>query len=155
MRWEDWASAMSFSRRRPPLVRQTHADSCWAAVLESWSRVSGRFPDQRQSALIARWGEGPTAGITPLNKIPQIAAAFGLGWGGYPGTDLVGYLEQHLPDSHVFCAYSRGSYTHAVLVYRFSDAGNVSYMDPDGGRDRWRPSDWFMQRGPYVLMYKR
>jgi hypothetical protein len=67
----------------------------------------------------------------------------------------VGYLEDHLPQSHIFCAYTRGAYTHAILIYRFSDRNNLSYMDPDGGNDRWKLIDWFLDRGPYVLMRRR
>ncbi|MGE5715384.1 MAG: hypothetical protein ACM369_01945 [Acidobacteriota bacterium] len=143
---------MSISRRRPPIVRQTHADSCWAAVLESWSIVDGHIPRQHQQALINQWGEGGTGGITPLTKIPVIASALGLQWGGFPPESLVTYLEGHLPRSHVFCAYTRGAFTHAILIYRFSDRNNISYMDPDGGHDRWKDIDWFLARGPYVLM---
>ena len=143
---------MSISRHRPPIVRQTHVDSCWAAVLECWSLVDGRIPRQQQQPLIHHWGEGDTGGITPATKIPIIAAALGLAWGGFPADSLVGYLEDHLPESHIFCAYTRGAFTHAILIYRFSDRNNISYMDPDGGHDRWKEIDWFLDRGPYVLM---
>lgn len=68
--------------------------------------------------------------------------------------ELVSYVERHLPDSYVFCAYTRGSFTHAVLIHRFSDNGDISCMDPDGGHQRTHRSDWFMHRGPYVLMRK-
>ena len=127
---------MNISRVRPRIVAQTHVDSCWAAVLESWSLVDHRIPRQHQQQLIHRWGEGGTGGITPLTKIPLIASALGLFWGGFAPDALVGYLENHLHTSHVFCAYTRGAYTHAILIYRFSDRNNVSYMDPDGGHDR-------------------
>ena len=146
---------MSITRHFPPIVRQTLQDSCWAAALESWSRVDPQITDVRQPALISRWGEGATGGITPAVKIPVIAAAYGLAWGGFPSSQLEGYLRSRLPGSHVFCAYTRGRFTHAVLIYRLSGGGNVSYMDPDGGHDRWRSLDWFRQRGPYVLMRKR
>lgn len=143
---------MSISRIRPPIVRQTHVDSCWAAALESWSRADPRIPRQHQEALVTRWGEGATGGITPAIKIPRIAATFGFQFGAFQPTDIVGYLEDHLPHSHIFLAYTRGRYTHAVIVYRFSDRNNLSYMDPDGGHDRSHYIDWFMDRGPYVLM---
>ena len=145
---------MTISRRIPPLVAQTLIDSCWAAALESWSRVDPRIPDRRQEDLIQLWGEGPTGRITPATKIPVIAAAMGLAWGGFRAEDLVSYLQQHLRSSHVFCAYTRGDYTHAVVIYRISDRGNISYMDPDGGRDRWHPVSWFTEHGPYALMRK-
>jgi hypothetical protein len=48
--------------------------------------------------------------------------------------------------------YTIGDYTHAVIIYRLSDRGNISYMDPNGGYDRWQPVTWFQAHGPYVLM---
>jgi len=71
------------SRTCPGWVRQTLENSCWAAVLESWSRADPRMMRLRQQSLIATWGEGPTGGITPVTKIPQIAAAYNLQWGGF------------------------------------------------------------------------
>lgn len=146
---------MTITRRFPPIVAQTLTDSCWAAALESWTRVDPRMADRRQAALIQQWGEGPTGGITPAAKIPVIAGAMGLAWGGFDANGLVPYITQHLPNSHIFCAYTRGGFTHAVMIYRLSDRGNISYMDPDGGHDRWKPITWFQARGPYVLIRKR
>jgi hypothetical protein len=145
---------MSVTRRVPPIVAQTLEDSCWAAALESWSRVDPRMPDRYQAALIDMWGEGDTGGITPVIKIPIISSALGLTYGGsaYAPSALVPYLTEHLPTSHVFCAYTIGDYTHAVIIYRLSDRGNISYMDPNGGYDRWQPVTWFQAHGPYVLM---
>lgn len=143
---------MSITRRVPPIVAQTLVDSCWAAALESWSRVDPRIPDRQQAQLIQQWGEGPTGGITPASKIPPIAAAMGLRYGAFTAADLVPYLSEHLPHSHIFCAYTRGSYTHAVIIYRMSDRRNISYMDPDGGHDRWQSISWFNKHGPFVLM---
>jgi hypothetical protein len=143
---------MNISRLRPPIVAQTHVDSCWAAVLESWSIVDGQIPRQYQQRLIHRWGEGGSGGITPLTKIPVIAAALGLQWGGFHSDALVTYLESHLTESHIFCAYTRGAFTHAILIYRFSDRNNISYMDPNGGHDRWKDMQFFLDRGPYTLM---
>ena len=109
---------MDLTRYRPPIVAQTHVDSCWAAVLERL--VDRRRADSRASisSLIRRWGEGGTGGITPLTKIPVISAALGLSWGGFDSDGLVTYLEAHLPESHIFCAYRRGAYCHAILIYR-------------------------------------
>jgi hypothetical protein len=145
---------MTITRAMPPIIRQSRIDTCWAAVLESWSRIDGRLPSLRQEPLIGLWGEGPTGGITPRTKIPAIAHAYGLQFGGFNGGELVQRLQGFLSQSHMFCAYTRGAYTHAVLIYRLSDRGNISYMDPDGGHDRWQTIDWFNQRGPYILMRK-
>ncbi len=146
---------MTISRRVPPLVAQTSEDSCWAAALESWSRVDPRIPDRHEKDLVRLWGEGPRGGITAATKLPVIAAAMGLTWGCYQPYDLVSFLEQHLPTSHVFCAYCRGGgFSHAVVIYRLSDRGNISFMDPDGGRDRWRSFHWFVGHAPFALMCK-
>jgi hypothetical protein len=146
---------MTISRRIPPMVAQTKLETCWAAALESWSLVDPLIPHRKQADLVRIWGEGAAGGITPQTKIPIIAAAMGLGWGGFQAVDLVPYIQKHLPDSHIFCAYTRGHFTHAVLIYRISDHGNISFMDPDGGRDRWHPVTWFTNHGPYALMRKR
>ncbi|MEO5628522.1 MAG: hypothetical protein ABIQ62_01990 [Thermomonas sp.] len=145
---------MTITRAMPPIIRQSRIDTCWAAILESWSRIDGRLPHLRQEALIDQWGEGSTGGITPRIKIPAISREYGLQFGGFAGGELVARLEQFLSQSHMFCAYTRGSYTHAVLIYRMSDRGNISYIDPDGGHDRWQTVDWFNHRGPYILMRK-
>src|SRR5205823_2639440 len=102
------------------LVAESLEDSCWAAVLESWSRADPRIPRSRQGALVARWGEGSAGGITPRTKIPVIAETLGLAWGGFPPDDLVGYVRDHLQHSHLFCAYTRGRFTHAILIYQLS-----------------------------------
>ena len=143
---------MNLTRHRPPIVAQTHVDSCWAAVLESWSIVDGRIPRQHQQPLIHRWGEGGTGGITPLTKVPVISASLGLSWGGSDSDGLVTYLESHLPESHVFCAYRRGAFCHAILIYRFSDRNNIP---PHGSRRRPRPLERHAvvpSRRPYTLM---
>lgn len=143
---------MSIDRAAPPRVAQTLSDSCWAAVLESWSRVDPRItPQQSQTNLIATYGEGSTGGITPATKVPVIAQALNLRWGGFAGADLGGYINNHLAQSHLFCAYTVGQYTHSVLLYRLNN-GTVSFMDPDGGRWRRRAVSWLAARGPLVLM---
>jgi len=142
------------NRREPPIVPQELNDSCWAAAIESWSRVEPRIVRQSQSTLISRWGEGETGGITPNNKIPIISDALNLQWGGFAGSALGDYLTQHLPSSHVFCAYSISGFLHSVMIYRFSESRNVSYMDPNGGSYRWRSLNWLSNHGPFVLMRK-
>ncbi|HEX8569733.1 MAG TPA: papain-like cysteine protease family protein [Caulobacteraceae bacterium] len=142
----------SITRRTPPMVEQTLTDSCWAASLQSWSRADGRIPNQDQQALIARYGEGATGAITPTVKIPQIAASLNLRQGAFRRQDLVPYLQSHLGNSHVFCAYTVGEFTHAVVIYRLSERDNISYMDPNGGRDRSNSVAWFKDREPFVMM---
>lgn len=143
-------------RRPPPRIAQTLTDSCWAAVLESWSRIDSRIAAQTQAALIEAYGEGESGGITPTTKIPALCSAFGLEYRVFVGRELQHYLQEHLPHSHVFCAYKRESFAHAVLIYRLSgpSQNHVSYMDPDGGYHRWHSLEWFAERGPMVVMRK-
>ena len=65
-------------RQRPPRVGQSLSDSCWAAVIESWSTIDRRVPRQAEDSLIAGYGEGPTGGINPATKIPELARLLGL-----------------------------------------------------------------------------
>lgn len=138
-------------RSRPPRVQQSLGNSCWAAVLESWSNADPRIPQQQESALIARYGEGPTGGITPGQKIPQLARRFNLQWGGFDGAALDGYLTEHLPNSHVFCAYRTGAFLHAVLVYGYSGS-NAHVMDPRGPSHLTRSLSWLTGRAPFAMM---
>lgn len=141
------------SRPRPPRIQQSLADSCWAAVLESWSTIDNRIAVQNEQALIDRYGEGDTGGITPAMKIPMLARAFGLRWGGYASSALHGHLLQYLPTSHVFCAYRNGQFQHAVLVYGY-DGTTLRIMDPYGGEHRTRTLTWLRNRGPYAIMWR-
>lgn len=138
-------------RPRPPRIQQSLSDSCWAAVLESWSNADRRIPQQQESALITRYGEGATGGITPDTKIPQIASRFGLQWGGFAADALDGYLTRHLPNSHVFCAYRTGRFLHAVLIYGYAGS-NVHVMDPRGPSYATRLLSWLTQRAPFAMM---
>jgi hypothetical protein len=142
------------SRTCPGWVRQTLENSCWAAVLESWSRADPRMMRLRQQSLITTWGEGPTGGITPVTKIPQIAAAYNLQWGGFRSGELTGFLTNHLASSYIFCAYTIPGWTHAVLIYRLRD-NDVAFMDPDYGRYRVKSLTWIENHGPFAVMRLR
>ena len=143
-------------RQPPPRISQTLTDSCWAAVLESWSKVDSRIAAQTQATMIQTFGEGATGGITPTTKIPALCSAFGLQYRVFVGSELQHYLQQHLAHSYVFCAYRRETFAHAVLIYRLSGRSltHVSYMDPDGGYHRWHSTEWFSANGPMVVMRK-
>lgn len=144
------------SQNVPPLVRQTRQDSCWAAVLESWSRADRRMPQGlQQQQLIDQWGEGPTGGINPEVKIPRIAAAYGLQVPRESFRFVLSYLERHLDSSYVFCASSvPGSiYMHSVLVYGIRGS-NILTMDPDRGRlHPWNIGE-FENLGAHVVMHR-
>lgn len=142
----------TINRRQPPRIVQSQPNSCWAAVLESWSRVEPTISVQQESILIRKWGEGKTCGITPVTKLPQIARVLALVDGGFRGPELAAYLTTHLPRSHVFCAFPTGVTSHAVLIYRFSENGVVSYMDPQVGEYRWDSIRWFSNHRTLGLM---
>ncbi len=139
------------SRTCPGWVRQTLENSCWAAVLEAWSRADPRIVQLRQQPLITRWGEGPTGGITPATKIPRIADSYGLRWGGFRSGELIGYLRSHLASSYIFCAYSLPGWSHSVLIYRLRN-NDVAIMDPDRGRYRVMSHAWIESHGPFAVM---
>ena len=67
---------------------------------------------------------------------------------------MADYIRQRLPDSHVFVAYTRGLFTHAVLIYKL-EGFQAGCMDPDGGHYHRRWLSWFKERGPFVCMRKR
>jgi hypothetical protein len=140
----------------PPLVGQRLSDSCWAAVLESWSRATPTpFATQQQEALIQRHGEGRTGGITPLQKVPLLAGQLGLAWKVERGAQINHYINQHLRSGLIFCAYPIGNYCHAVLIYGADTTGRIAIMDPNhGGRHTSHADTWFARRGNLILMRK-
>ena len=92
----------TIQRNIPPSVAQTLQDSCWAAVLESWSRIDPRFnPHLSQRSLIHSSGEGDTGGITPVSKIPMIAWSHNLAWELSEGPRLLECLARYLATSQI------------------------------------------------------
>ena len=86
--------------------------------LDTMNNAQPNTKPQAQATLIQTYGEGPSGGITPTTKIPALCRAFGLEYRVFVGQELQHYLQEHLPHSHVFCAYKRESFAHAVLIYR-------------------------------------
>lgn len=152
----------------PPVVAQTLSDSCWAAVLESWSRSSQHpFPAVQQQAMIAKFGEGRTGGITPARKIPEIARAYQLAFDVCYVLNFELTLMGQLPRGLVFVARllappgSQGAagqglrQCHAELVYGNDDNGNLLIMDPNGGRLRRAPASSLTNGNGVIVMWKR
>ncbi len=142
-------------RLRPPEVAQSLTDSCWAATLESWSTIESQIPQQQQQTLINALGEGPTGGITPHVKIPLISRQFGMIWQVFEGSGLKQYINQHLPTSHLMCVFTVGAFSHAVLVYKFTEPDRVVVMDPREGRYRWFSIGWLQNRRQVMMMRRR
>ncbi len=141
------------SRACPETVVQSLENSCWAAVLESWSIVEPRIQRQHEQNLIDRWGEGPTGGITPARKLPTVAAEFGMAYTGLAGGYLENYLRLYLHDSHIFCAYTLPGFTHAVLIYMLGP-DRLAFFDPHRGHYRVRDLEWIEQKGPFAVLRK-
>jgi len=140
----------------PPRVGQRLSDSCWAAVLESWSGATpAPFSLQRQEELIQRHGEGATGGITPAEKVPLLAGRLGLTWKVEQGAKINHYINQHLRSGLIFCAYPIRNFCHAVLIYGADTSGRIAIMDPNhGGRFSSHSDTWFAGRGNLILMRK-
>lgn len=146
---------MSYYRMRPPRNRQNLDNSCWAAAIASFSRVTAGVPVQRERELIDRFGVGSTGGLngTQLGALRLYLALFGV------RIDLEAMLvmpygvEDKLHDSHVVLARQlSGSAWHAWLVYGIDNS--VLYMDPrDGGYHamNWSGGSFSSSRGYYLF----
>lgn len=141
----------------PRLVAQTRADSCWAAVLDSWSHTRPHpFAPITQAAAIRRWAMGPTGGIAVPYVLPMIAGALGLAYAGIRGAEFEERLGKALPRGLVMCAYPVTGGVHAVLIWGFAADGSVSYMDPNAGaRHRTVPLAAFAAHPGLVVVHRR
>lgn len=143
----------------PPSVEQLWEDSCWAAVLESWSLADPRISISSDSTLevieqeeLANvWGDGATKKIAP-SKLEDICSALGLRWRVCTPNNFQSYVELYIRQSHLLCAYTRnGDQKHAVLIYR-CDSDGAAYMDPDGG-GYWKCNwSWFTNRADLIML---
>jgi len=165
---------VSYSKPVPVSFTQTYDESCWAAVLESWSLSDTRLaidpskmgvPPSVQTSVIEEdslcdaWGEGSTRKITPT-KLDKIAYACSLRWKvlsspSDTGQLLEDYIVAHLGRSYLFCAYTlRPDELHSVLIYRIHDGG-ASYMDPGDGGYYWCNFTWFHNRRKLIMMRRQ
>lgn len=137
--------------------------------MESWALTEPRirlrakpasatnWPDEtEQQVLCDTWGSGPTFALSE-SALRNLESAYGLRAAKWRRSDsllsdIKTYLEERVPRSHIMLIYSRSpDVYHAVLVYRFDDAG-AAYMDPDGG-GHWHCSwSWFANRGPLITL---
>ncbi len=150
------ASMPSYERSQPIPVKQTLADSCWAAVLQSWSYADIRIHDENgylhEMDLVKLYGVGKTGGMPPATQWPTVCQRFGLSYTPVRAEDIWDYLREKLPGGYVFCALRRPPGSHAVLIYKFNEeTATVSFMDPDGGRIREEAGPFFDARGPLLL----
>jgi hypothetical protein len=129
-------------RARPPLNRQNHDTSCWAAAIDSFSRITTRVPTHRERDLHTRYGFASSdygLNAEGLEQVKTDMARFGC------RLDLVEYLslpydiEDRLLKSRVVIMWCvGGSVWHANLAYGI-DNSTVSAMETRDGSDRTRP----------------
>jgi hypothetical protein len=130
-------------RSRPPFIRQADLNWCWAATLEAWTRVDGRWGGVKtQSQWISDAGLQPhlhpqTKAINIRTGIPYLRDRFHLAgevWNsGVPGVGApsLSQLRNTLRQSHALAVYQviPGQASHVVLVYSIG-RNTVYYMDP-------------------------
>jgi hypothetical protein len=142
-------------RAKPPLNRQNHPNSCWAAAIDSFSRINSRIPTYRESDLYDEYGDAANGyGLNGANltRLETEMARHGC------RLDLVGTVclpydvEDKLVKSHVVIMWCVGGTDwHANLVYGI-DNSSISAMETRDGTYRSRPWSHYMSaRGQYFL----
>jgi hypothetical protein len=144
-----------YYRAKPPLNRQNHPNSCWAAAIDSFSRINSHIPTYRERDLYTTYGDsarGYGLDATGLSRVKTEMARHGC------RLDLIGYLslpydiEDRLKKSHVVVMWNvGGSDWHANLVYGI-DNSTVSAMETRDGTYRTRSwSHYTSAQGQYLL----
>lgn len=149
---------MSFHRMRPPLNRQDRADSCWAAALDSFSRVTHGMTRLHERDLIARYGTGTTGGLNAANleRLRAELAQQNVRIALITNPSMPYDIEDRLRLSHVVCAGQQNTTQwHAWLIYGI-DSTFVMYMEPRNGtygRVNWASSG-FVSNGGYYMFWR-
>ncbi len=158
-------TAERVDRARPPYVHQNDLNWCWAATLESWTRVDGRWGGVKtQAQWIADPGLQPhlhatTKAINIRTGIPYLASRFNMTVAAYnTGTATstaprLSQLRDSLRVSHALAVYQviPGQASHVVLIYSIG-RNTVYYMDPNVGFREANIAD--VAVSPLVLMYR-
>lgn len=142
-------------RARPPLNRQNHDNSCWAAAIDSFSRATSGVPTYRERDLYTTYGDASNhygLNAAGLGRVRTEMARHGC------RLDLVEYLslpydiEDRLQKSHVIIMWCVGGTDwHANLVYGI-DNSTISAMETRDGSYRTRSWSHYMStRGQYLL----
>jgi hypothetical protein len=131
---------MAYARTRPPLVRQSNQEHCWAAVYDSLSSVEGRMGGHVDQAdlLGAPWIRpylDPGQGLNMRTGFGLLAEHFHM----QHQTIAANYVqasmfESALRGSWVVVGYvvRLGVASHVVLAYGVTDT-DLSIMDPFRG----------------------
>lgn len=121
---------MAFYRAYSPLCKQTLKNNCWAAALDSISRITPRLPYLDENSLVARYGDLTKDGCLNLPML----FAFSVERSRFEvrrdfvdkGTPIKSSLEERLRKSHIILIYNvSGSDWHAWVVYGLDDWGFI------------------------------
>lgn len=145
-------------RAKPPLNKQNYNNSCWAAAIDSFSRVNSHVPTLREKTLAHRWGDpangyavdGPRLGVMFDAELKPHGCSLVV----EPILTLPYDIEDKVIQSHVVIVWqvSRTKW-HAGLIYGI-DNSTVSYMETNTGKNttvRW--SSFFNPTG-YVMIWR-
>ena len=133
-------------RARPPYIEQRDLNWCWAASLEAWTRIDGRWGRViPQATWIADPAMQPhlhphTKGLNIRTGIPALCLRFGLRLSAWNtgvagvGAPSLSQLRDTLRRSHALAVYQviPGQASHVVLVYSIG-RHTFYYMDPNAG----------------------
>jgi hypothetical protein len=160
-------NAERVDRARPPYIHQADLNWCWAATLEAWTRVDGKWGGVvSQAQWIANTELQPylhptTKALNIQTGIPYLAtrysmdvAAYNTGTATGSGSASMSGMRDHLRHSHALAVYQvvPGASSHVVLIYSIG-RNTVYYMDPNVG---FREGDLaIMCTQPLVLMFRK
>jgi hypothetical protein len=138
-----------FYLRRPALVRQSNAMSCWAAALESWlsvCRPGAPYDEGWALEAMSRWQAGDSR--IEWEGLIALASLFSMRTEEVgPGALTPDHLEERLHAGHLYLTYipTPGPVAaHTVVVYGIGNAA-VDVMDPLDGYIS-RPHEFFRSR---------
>jgi hypothetical protein len=145
-------------RARPPLNKQNYKNSCWAAAIDSFSRVNSHVPTLREKTLAHRWGD-PADGYSVDG--PQLGRMFeselrphGCSLVVEASLVLPYTFEDKLENSHVVLVWQvPSSDWHAGLIYGI-DNSTVSYMETRVGKNVTESWSHFFNPTGYVMIWR-
>lgn len=152
-------------RARPPFIRQSDLNWCWAATLEAWTRVDARWGGPKQQVdWVADPGLQPhlnqqSKAINIRTGIPYLRARFNLtqeawntGVAGI-GAPSLSQLRNTLRHSHALAVFQviPGQASHVVLVYSIG-RNTVYFMDPFVGAREAHIAD--VATSPLVMLHR-
>ncbi len=144
-------------RARPPINRQNHPNSCWAAAIDSFSRINSGVPTLSERSLYAAYGDpargyGLNAG--GLARLTSMLSSHGVRVDLTASLVLPYDIEDKLQASHVVIMWNvGGSDWHANLVYGI-DGSTVSAMETRDGSYRSRPWSHYVSGPGYYLVWR-